>query len=122
MRKSLRKKHPLEMGSEDDLPASTTPPPKPLLGLYLVGWGIGLMVVGVSGAVNLKQYRYLVQDEYCFLVPNSALGAVVVPCAAVIIYLLVCVLLVRCNLAQRQGDTNAQLSDGTQVRIKRCHI
>lgn len=73
------------------------------------------MVVGVSGAVNLKQYRYLVRDEYCFLVPNSALGAVLVPCAAVVVYLLVCVLLVRCDLSQRQADTNAQLSDGTQV-------
>ncbi|XP_034243765.1 adhesion G protein-coupled receptor A3 [Thrips palmi] len=114
MRSSLNKKHPLEMGSEDDLPSSSTPPPKPLLGLYLVGWGIGLMVVGVSGAVNLKQYRYLVRDEYCFLVPNSALGAVLVPCAAVVVYLLVCVLLVRCDLSQRQADTNAQLSDGTQ--------
>ncbi|XP_052121111.1 adhesion G protein-coupled receptor A3 [Frankliniella occidentalis] len=114
MRKSTKKKNPLEMGSEDDLPSSSHPPPKPLLGLYLVGWGIGLMVVGVSGAVNLKQYRYIVEGEYCFLVPNSALGAVLVPCASVIVYLLVSALLVRCDLSQRQSDTNAQLSDGTQ--------
>ncbi|KAK3928787.1 Adhesion G protein-coupled receptor A2 [Frankliniella fusca] len=114
MRKSTKKKNPLEMGSEDDLPSSSHPPPKPLLGLYLVGWGIGLMIVGVSGAVNLKQYRYIVEGEYCFLVPNSALGAVLVPCASVIVYLLVCALLVRCDLSQRQADTNAQLSDGTQ--------
>ena len=31
-------------------------PPKPMLRFYLVGWGISLIVCGITGAVNMDFY------------------------------------------------------------------
>ncbi|XP_059471562.1 adhesion G protein-coupled receptor A2 [Neocloeon triangulifer] len=55
---------------EDTIPSG----PKPLLGLYLVGWGVGLIICGISGAVHRYTTPY-----YCFLPPSSAVTAALVP-------------------------------------------
>ncbi|XP_023288485.1 adhesion G protein-coupled receptor A3, partial [Orussus abietinus] len=83
---------------------------KPLLGLYLVGWGIALIICGISGAINLREYAGY---SYCFLSSGPALAALFVPAVILIVYLTVFHLLIRCAI--RSTDLNARLSEGTQA-------
>ncbi|XP_043512132.1 adhesion G protein-coupled receptor A3 isoform X4 [Frieseomelitta varia] len=64
---------------EEDIPDNDLqdpPIPKPLLGLYLVGWGIAMIICGISGAINLREYAGY---SYCFLTSAPALVALFVP-------------------------------------------
>ncbi|CAG9860489.1 unnamed protein product [Phyllotreta striolata] len=82
---------------------------KPILGLYLVGWGVGLIVCGLSAAININEYA---SESYCFLKPGPALSALYVPCAVILVVLIIFLLLVRCSI---YDDANGGLSEGTQV-------
>ncbi|XP_043269261.1 adhesion G protein-coupled receptor A3 isoform X2 [Venturia canescens] len=93
---------------DDEIPDE--PIQKPLLGLYLVGWGIALIVCGISGAINLREYAGY---SYCFLTSGAALAALFVPAIILIAYLIIFYLLVRCAI--RSVDMNGQLSEGTQA-------
>ncbi|XP_034944600.1 adhesion G protein-coupled receptor A3 [Chelonus insularis] len=93
---------------DDEIPEQ--PIQKPLLGLYLVGWGIALIVCGISGAINLREYAGY---SYCFLTSGPALAALFIPAIILIIYLTIFYLLVRCTI--RNVNHNGQLSEGTQA-------
>lgn len=83
---------------------------QPLVGLYLVGWGIALLICGLSGAVNLPGYAH---HSHCSLGPGPGISAVIVPAGSLVLYLLLKSLMVRC--ATRNLDSNVQLSEGTQA-------
>lgn len=85
------------------------PVQKPILGLYLVGWGIALIVCGISGAVNMRDYA---SHSYCFLGSIPALSAIIVPVIILLIFIIVFLLMIRCNLRTTEAVT--QLSEGTQ--------
>lgn len=93
---------------DDELPDQ--PIQKPLLGLYLVGWGIALIVCGISGAINLREYA---SHSHCFLTSGPSLAALFVPAIILILHLTIYYLLIRCAI--RNIDLNAQLSEGTQA-------
>ncbi|KAL6263919.1 hypothetical protein P5V15_004000 [Pogonomyrmex californicus] len=93
---------------DDELPDQ--PIPKPLLGLYLVGWGVALIICGISGAINLREYAGY---SHCFLTSGPALAALFIPSGILIAYLVIFLLLIR--RAIQNVDTNAQLSEGTQA-------
>lgn len=57
---------------------------KPILGIYLVGWGIGMIICGISGAVNMDQY---ITYHYCFLSKVPALNAIIVPSVIILMFL-----------------------------------
>ncbi|XP_036145260.1 adhesion G protein-coupled receptor A3 isoform X2 [Monomorium pharaonis] len=98
----------LDVIPDDELPDQ--PLPKPLLGLYLVGWGVALIICGISGAINLREYAGY---SHCFLTSGPALAALFIPSGILIAYLLIFLLLIR--RAIQNVDTNAQLSEGTQA-------
>lgn len=98
----------LDVIPEDELPDQ--PIPKPLLGLYLVGWGVALIICGISGAINLREYAGY---SHCFLTSAPALAALFIPSGILIVYLSIFLLLIR--RAIQNVDTNAQLSEGTQA-------
>lgn len=98
----------LDVIPDDELPDQ--PIPKPLLGLYLVGWGVALIICGISGAINLREYAGY---SHCFLTSAPALAALFIPSGILIAYLLIFLLLIR--RAIQNVDTNAQLSEGTQA-------
>ncbi|XP_011694284.1 PREDICTED: probable G-protein coupled receptor 125 [Wasmannia auropunctata] len=98
----------LDVIPDDELPDQ--PIPKPLLGLYLVGWGVALIICGISGAINLREYAGY---SHCFLTSGPALAALFIPSGILIAYLLIFLLLIR--RAIQNVDTNAQLSEGTQA-------
>ncbi|XP_024893349.1 adhesion G protein-coupled receptor A3 isoform X1 [Temnothorax curvispinosus] len=98
----------LDVIPDDELPDQ--PIPKPLLGLYLVGWGVALIICGISGAINLREYAGY---SHCFLTSGPALAALFIPSGILIGYLLIFLLLIR--RAIQNVDTNTQLSEGTQA-------
>lgn len=110
MYKRLTKSDSLDSAPEDELPPDQPVAQKPLLGLYLVGWGIALIVCGISGAVNMTEYAGY---SHCFLMPGPALSAVFVPMGVLVLFLLVFFLLIYCGI--QNLDTNGQLSEGTQA-------
>ncbi|XP_032516341.2 adhesion G protein-coupled receptor A3 [Danaus plexippus] len=107
MYKWVTKTHNPVRTPEDDLPPDV-PIQKPILGLYLVGWGIALIVCGISGAVNLKDYAGYSQ---CFLSNAPALSALFIPGGILLMFLMVLFLLIRCTIR----NMNVQLSEGTQA-------
>ncbi|XP_043470332.1 adhesion G protein-coupled receptor A3 isoform X2 [Leptopilina heterotoma] len=97
----------------ENLPDDEIPEPpirKPLLGLYLVGWGISLIICGLSGAINLREYA---SYSHCFLSSRPSLAAIFMPAAILFVYLVILHLLIRCTI--RNTDLNGQLSEGTQA-------
>ncbi|XP_017780514.1 PREDICTED: adhesion G protein-coupled receptor A3 [Nicrophorus vespilloides] len=108
MYKRLRKNDVIEL-QDDELP-SDEPIQKPILGLYLVGWGVALIVCGISGAVNMKEYS---AHARCFLSSAPALSALYIPFAILVVFLGVFFLLIRCAIYST--DANGHLSEGTQA-------
>lgn len=98
--------HPVQTPEDEISPE--VPVQKPILGLYLVGWGIALIVCGISGAVNLKDYAGYAQ---CFLSTAPALTALFVPGGILLIFVTILYLLIRCTIR----NMNVQLSEGTQA-------
>ncbi|KAI5706211.1 hypothetical protein M8J76_007260 [Diaphorina citri] len=97
--------------SSDELPHEDIVVHKPILGIYMVGYGISLIICGLSSAVNMRGYA---GQAYCFLSPGPALSAIIIPSVILLVFLSVMCLLVRC-IALSHLDSNAQLSDGTQA-------
>lgn len=94
---------------DDELP-SDEPIKKPILGLYLVGYGIGLIICGLSAAINMNEYA---SPTYCFLRTGPALSALYIPVAILLAFLCVFCLLIRCAIYNL--DANGHLSEGTQA-------
>ncbi|CAH0552940.1 unnamed protein product [Brassicogethes aeneus] len=94
---------------DDDLP-SDQPIEKPILGLYLVGWGVGLIICGLSAAINMNEYA---SATHCFLRTGPALSALYIPFAILMIFLIIFFLLIRCAIYNL--DANGHLSEGTQA-------
>lgn len=108
MYKFVSKGHSQNVDSPEDEIAPDVPIQKPILGLYLVGWGIALIVCGISGAVNLRDYASYAQ---CFLSTAPSLSAIFVPAIILLVFLMIFYLLIRCTIR----SVNGQLSEGTQA-------
>lgn len=94
---------------DDDL-SSEQPIRKPILGLYLVGWGIGLIICGLSAAINMNEYA---SPSHCFLRSGPALSALYIPFIILLLFLCVFFLLIKCSIYNL--DANGHLSEGTQA-------
>uniref|UniRef100_W8BNX9 G-protein coupled receptor 124 n=1 Tax=Ceratitis capitata TaxID=7213 RepID=W8BNX9_CERCA len=68
---------------------------KSILSIYLVGWGIGTIICGISSAVNINEYATY---SFCFLNNTSSLNALLVPAIILIIFLAILMLCVFCHL------------------------
>lgn len=96
---------------EDELPREEPRVKKPILGLYLVGYGIGLLVCGINCAVNLKEYA---SYTHCFMDSSSELGALYLPALILIFFLLIMFICIRFHLRNRV-ICNTHLSEGTEA-------
>lgn len=83
---------------------------KPILDLYLVGWGIALIICGISGAVNIREYA---SYSFCFFESGPALGAVFVPTIVLICFLCVMCFCIKCSM--QIPDDVGHMSEGTQA-------
>ena len=93
---------------EEDLPREEPRSKKPILGLYLVGYGIGLLICGINSAVNLKEYA---SYTHCFMNSSSELGALFLPASILLFFLLIMFICIRFHLRNRV-ICNTHLSEG----------
>lgn len=96
------------------------PAPNPALGLYLVGWGIPGLLVGLSGAVNPAGYANI---GFCSLGPGPGFTPVIVPVGAVAVFiftraLMVCIFTRGYSLLANPGGPQAH----SQFSIIFCRI
>ncbi|XP_016923980.2 adhesion G protein-coupled receptor A3 [Drosophila suzukii] len=71
---------------------------KPILGIYLVGWGIALLICGISSAVNLAEYATY---DFCFLHSATTLNALLVPAVILVIFCGILALCIYYQLSQQ---------------------
>lgn len=83
---------------------------KPILGIYLVGWGIGMIICGISGAVNMREYA---SYSHCFLNNGPSLSAIFVPSIILLLFLAILFICVRCHI-RTSLDNNGHFSEITQ--------
>lgn len=93
----------------DDLPKERAIK-KPILGMYLVGYGIAMIICGISGAVNIREYA---SYSFCFFDSGPALGAIYVPTAILLSFLFLVFLCINCNMSLT--DDIGHMSEGTQA-------
>lgn len=103
----------------EDPPPDIPLPPKPMLRFYLVGWGIAMILCGISAAVNLHQYAGY---SYCFLAWGPSLGAFYAPCVVLVAILGVFCLLTHCMLKSVVGpatysEAAATTTDTTELEL-----
>lgn len=83
---------------------------KPILGLYLVGYGIGMIICGISGAVNIHEYA---SYSFCFFDSRPALGAIIAPTVILLTFLSIAFICIKCNMSH--VDIIGNMSEGTQA-------
>ncbi|EDV91890.1 GH24621 [Drosophila grimshawi] len=71
---------------------------KPILGIYLVGWGIALLICGISSAVNMSEYAAY---SYCFLHNATTMNALLVPAGILLIFSGILALCIYYQLSQQ---------------------
>ncbi|XP_060525935.1 adhesion G protein-coupled receptor A3 isoform X2 [Cylas formicarius] len=100
------------MLQDDDMPMEQTVARKPTLGLYLVGWGVALIVCGLSAAINIRHYS---SPSHCFLRTGPALSALYVPFLILLLFLFFTFLLIKCAIYKWNFSHGGHLSEGTQA-------
>ncbi|CAI9736360.1 adhesion G protein-coupled receptor A3-like [Octopus vulgaris] len=84
-------------------------PPKPMLRFYLLGWGVPLIICGITAAVNMDHYAGM---DYCYLSWDPGLGAFYGPVALLVGINLVYFLRISCVI--RGSSTNPSYSEETE--------
>ena len=74
-------------------PMSMPLPPKPILQFYMMGYGVPLIIVGITAAVNMNVYAGI---TYCFLEWEPSLGAFYAPVALLVVWNLLLFLRISC--------------------------
>lgn len=72
---------------------------KPISGLYFVGWGIGLIICGLSGAINMEEYATY---HYCFMKPTPAISAIFIPTLIILFYIIITLVRIRFTIKTRE--------------------
>ena len=85
---------------------------KPILGIYLVGWGIAMLICGISSAVNIQEYS---SYSFCFLHQPSALNALLVPVLILLLFMTILLICTFYHIKQRRSPMPQLYSDHTQV-------
>lgn len=83
---------------------------KPIMGLYLVGYGIPMIICGISVAVNIHEYS---SYGFCFFDSRPALSAIIAPSVILFAYLVITFTRIKCNLST--PDDVGHMSEGTQA-------
>lgn len=81
-------------------PPSLEPrPPKPMLRFYLIGWGIPLIICGITAAAKVENYG--VEKKYCWLTWETSIYAFYLPAAFVAVVCIFYLLRVLCTFNQQ---------------------
>lgn len=91
---------------ESDLPREELHIKKPIMGMYLVGYGISCIICGINSAINIKDYA---SYYHCF--GSQALSAFYVPASILLFFLVIMFICIRFHLRTRTVPT--YMSEGT---------
>lgn len=108
MYKRMTRERTLPLPSEDGMKERVGS--KPITGLYFAGWGIAMIICGISSAVNLREYA---SYSYCFFGPGPALASLFVPAVILLVFICILFVCIRCNLST--ADDIGHMSEGTQA-------
>lgn len=115
--KKLTRNKQVDISPDEPLP-DHPPPAKPMMRFYMVGWGVPIIVCGISGAVNMQDYA---GQQYCFLAFGPNLGAFFGPCAFLVLVLCIFYLLLHCVVrvseASCQRTANVLGTDGADMEL-----
>lgn len=89
------------------------------MGLYLAGWGVALIVCGLSAAINVREYA---SHSHCFLRTGPALSAIYIPFIILFLFMVVMFLLVRCAISNLDLSHGGHLSEGNDLHHRYFHI
>ncbi|XP_064630086.1 adhesion G protein-coupled receptor A3-like isoform X2 [Lineus longissimus] len=78
-------------------------PPRPMIRFYLLGYGVTLIICGITAAVNMKHYA---GRDYCFLSAELSMGALVGPVGVLLLTNIVLFICIGCAL---KGTNNGSL-------------
>ncbi|XP_074644037.1 adhesion G protein-coupled receptor A3-like [Tubulanus polymorphus] len=92
-----------------DEPLEGPVPPKPMLRFYLLGYGVPIIVCGITVAVNMDHYS---SRNYCFLTWETSLGAFYGPMGLLLFINLILFLCTACVL---RGNTILSPHDASET-------
>ncbi|XP_067657299.1 adhesion G protein-coupled receptor A3-like [Haliotis asinina] len=78
-------------------------PPKPILRFYFLGWGVPIIICGITAAVNFNFYS---GSDYCFLAWEPSLGAFYGPVALLVVLNLIFFLRISCVIRGQPNNLN----------------
>ncbi|XP_041370452.1 adhesion G protein-coupled receptor A3-like [Gigantopelta aegis] len=78
-------------------------PPKPILRFYFLGWGVPIIICGITAAVNMNHYSGM---EYCFLDWEPSLGAFYGPVTLLVVLNLIFFLRISCVIRGASSTLN----------------
>ncbi|XP_055891327.1 uncharacterized protein LOC106070481 isoform X2 [Biomphalaria glabrata] len=88
-------------------------PPKPILQFYFVGYGVPLIICGITAAVNLNFYT---GHKYCFLEWEPSLGAFYAPVALLVAWNLVLFMRISC-VVRVNSETDSEAANESENEI-----
>ncbi|KAK3095548.1 hypothetical protein FSP39_015980 [Pinctada imbricata] len=74
-------------------------PPKPMLRFYFLGWGVPIIICGITAAVSIDHYA---DPNYCFLAWDPSLGAFYGPVALLLIFNIILFLRIGCVIQDKK--------------------
>ncbi|BFZ01249.1 hypothetical protein BsWGS_04288 [Bradybaena similaris] len=93
-------------------------PPKPILQFYFVGYGVPVIICGITAAVNLNFYAGL---EYCFLEWEPSLGAFYAPVALLVAWNLVLFMRISC-VVRSVSEIESEAANESEIEIHNNEI
>lgn len=116
--------HGLSKGGSHAAAAVAAANSKPIMGVYLVGWGIAMIICGISGSVNIHEYA---SYAYCFLRTGPALSALFVPAGILVAFVCILFACIRCSLAGGGSggglmDNSAGVGGGAEHGMHAVHM
>ncbi|CAL1548561.1 unnamed protein product [Lymnaea stagnalis] len=88
-------------------------PPKPILQFYFVGYGVPVIICGITAAVNINFYSGL---KYCFLEWEPSLGAFYAPVALLVAWNLVLFMRISC-VVRSVPETDSEAANESDNEI-----
>ncbi|XP_063435452.1 adhesion G protein-coupled receptor A3-like [Mytilus trossulus] len=83
-------------------PVNMPLPPQPMLRFYLLGYGVPIIVCGITAAISLDHYA---DSNYCFLQWDPSLGAFYGPVALLVLFDVVFFLRIACVVQDIKPET-----------------
>ncbi|KAK6177945.1 hypothetical protein SNE40_012804 [Patella caerulea] len=94
-------------------------PPKPILRFYFLGWGVPIIICGITAAVNFNHYLGI---DYCFLAWEPSLGAFYGPITLLVVLNLIFFLRISCVIRGANGNASEQEDCTEELHVNEIEL